>query len=141
MTKWTALALGLLQMGVIGACTEATEAGKACGDLLADSGSSTDGLKLLSCGPGKTGQLDALVATYRVAAADVDTVEARLVKRTEVRKLRFVCCGWESPPHVFRGDDGEHYQLELASAEETDDRARERMPDLRVTVSRLLVLP
>jgi len=117
------------------------ERGQECGDLLADAVSSTHGLELVSCQPSHVGQLAGLVAEYRVAARDVDGVEARLVAETGASPIRFACCGWESAPHVFIGRDGEHYQLVMRSARETDERARERMPDLTVTVAQLLELP
>lgn len=117
------------------------DVGEGCGDLLANAGSPTDGLELLSCQPSHVGQLAGLVAEYRVPARNVDAVEARLVADTGAPPIRFVCCGWESPPHVFRGKDGEHYQLVMSSTQETMDRARERMPDLKVTVAQLLELP
>lgn len=117
------------------------EAGQRCGDPLAEAGLSTDGLELIRCAPGRVHQLAALVGEYRVAADDVDAVEARLVGETGASPMRFVCCGWESPPHTFRGEDGETYQITIGSLGETTDRSRAQMPDVAIVVSRLLEQP
>ena len=80
---------------------------------------------------------DRLEARYRVAGKDLARVEVWFMRRFHGKKLRFVCCGWETPPVWFKARDGAEY--ELAFGGETSVARREdwvKLPYLTLTVTR-----
>jgi hypothetical protein len=60
---------------------------------------------------GSNPDADRLDATYRVNGRDLANVEAWFIRTFHAKPLRFVCCGWDTPPVAFKARDGASYEL------------------------------
>ncbi len=65
-----------------------------CGDYLSELKKMPNNLEYISCTKVNSGQAH-LKAEYRVRGTQAAAVEAYLVKVFNMKKLRFMCCGWE----------------------------------------------
>lgn len=94
-----------------------------CGDLLALYATKPPQAVFEKSEPGE-GQIRC-TATYKVKASDVDTVERFLIKHYKMGKLKFVCCGWESPkPGSFQNGTIDLSITMYANAERTDGTSK-----------------
>jgi hypothetical protein len=71
-----------------------------CDDFLKLTKRKPDQLEFVECKVSNHHQLRALIATYRVPGEHASRVESYLSRRTNMAKLRFVCCGWEPSSRV-----------------------------------------
>jgi len=101
-----------------------------CGDLLQRYAGEIQNVEFISCEKGK-GQT-VFKASYSVLGTNAEEIEAILVKKYGIGKLKFTCCGWESS----NGKNGDiesdelkkinqNYMLEISmygNAEKKDDK-------------------
>jgi hypothetical protein len=88
------------------------------------------------------GQMDTLVATYTVKGSEAHQIERLLQNRFQMGKLRFICCGWDSPGRrgVYRDRDGYQYQIAMSSSE-TLERDWRKIDRFYVQVTKYLTEP
>lgn len=134
---WLAVATGLAHAG-----------GPVCDDPLRRAGLSMPQLEYTGCEDGHSAQLRTQVATYRVRGSDAAAVERRLVRRTGMARLRFVCCGWEPDPRASRRLGTlrlgtEALEVSMGSGESAINRRVRwaQIPSFQVTVTRYLDAP
>jgi hypothetical protein len=115
-----------------------------CGDFLQQLGLSRPDVTFQGCTkehePGQN--LDRLEATYRVSGKDLAHVEAWAIRTFHLQRLRFECCGWNSPSVSFKAKDGAYYEIGLGGeALENHRKDWPKVPFLTLTVAHYLNEP
>lgn len=118
-----------LAMMVAALASPVQAAEPVCGDFLARAGHKPAHLQFTGCEPGHSAQIRVLRATYRVAGRFAAGVETALIQTTGMPPLRFICCGWESPPDGqgvrygrFPGSHGFDHEVHMHSEETLVDQ-------------------
>jgi hypothetical protein len=117
-----------------------------CADFLRQAGFRHVALKYTGCSPGRSAQIRVLRATYEVSGRNAATVEAVLIKRYGMAKLKFNCCLWEpkgGKQGWFKGSRGYGSSVSMGSGETVYSK-RSDWPKINiflVTVELALELP
>ncbi|CAB3759034.1 DUF4952 domain-containing protein [Paraburkholderia solisilvae] len=116
-----------------------------CGDFLKQLGLQRPDVKFVSCESLKDAGVwpEALQAVYQVEGKDIAKVENWLVRLAKVKRLRFVCCGWETPNEGMLEDrNGSTFVIGMGGeAMVTERKDFPKIPYLNVYVRHYLYEP
>ncbi|MNT66775.1 hypothetical protein D3C72_2048630 [compost metagenome] len=83
-----------------------------CGDFLQALGRKPAHVEYLGCELHDDRQAKPMIARYQVIGAHAAAAHAQLSEAFGLPPLLYVCCGWETAPHSWRGgQDGLQYGL------------------------------
>jgi len=86
--------------------------GMPCGDFLQALGRKPAHVEYLGCELHDDRQAKPMIARYQVIGAHAAAAHAQLSEAFGLPPLLYVCCGWETAPHSWRGgQDGLQYGL------------------------------
>ncbi|MGK0273409.1 MAG: hypothetical protein ACI88H_004090 [Cocleimonas sp.] len=113
-----------------------------CKDFLQDLNLKPDRLKFQGCKKVSKTPAILLESYYSVSGSEAKAVEDYLHQQFGLKRLRFVCCGWEGRELTYIGKNGDTYSINMYSKDEYDfQKGWDDYKEFRVEVGKYLVLP
>lgn len=111
--------------------------GMPCGDFLQALGRKPAHVEYLGCERHDDRQAKPMIARYQVTGAHAAAAHAQLRDAFGLPPLAYVCCGWETAPHSWRGgQDGLQYGVGMGvEAPRYPSDEWDRIPAFSITVT------
>ncbi|WP_299873679.1 DUF4952 domain-containing protein [uncultured Cocleimonas sp.] len=79
---------------------------------------------------------------YSVSGVQAKIVEDFLHKKFNLKRLRFVCCGWETNPTTYQSKNGDTYSINMHSYDEYNFQEKWRdYKEFKVIIGKYIILP